>query len=116
MFFLVGVLVSSLGYSESVIRDLSSTDITTIRVHTSLIPSDPLKNMVTLKTTAMEKNGKCAKGGFLPLDENQATYSAMLATYIAKKDISLQYDSEIGINGAESSTNYCAILYFDVKN
>ncbi|NQZ10577.1 MAG: hypothetical protein HRT35_25780 [Algicola sp.] len=83
------LILSSLAHSEQLVLDIAATDIDRIRIHTSLL-TGALKNVVTVKTTKMKHtDGSCASGGFIPLENNNATYSAILATYLAGHNFSI---------------------------
>ncbi|MCJ8273657.1 MAG: hypothetical protein MJK04_30195 [Psychrosphaera sp.] len=106
------LVFSSLAHSATPVLDIAAADIDRIRIHTSLIIPTTSQNVITVKTTKMKyADGNCASGGYIPFENNNATYSAILATYMAGKNFSIQYDTEQHMVGSNA---YCAILYFDV--
>ena len=60
----------------------------------------------------MAHGGMCSKGGFLKIEDDRATYSAILAGFLAGKNFSVQIDTSLGLAGG----GYCGILYVDIKN
>lgn len=106
------VLFSLASQASGLVLDIVAADIDRLRLHTSLISPNTLQNVLTIKTTKMtQTDGSCSGGGYIPLENNTATYSAILASYLAGKEFSIMYDTELTLAG---SSAYCAILYFDV--
>lgn len=110
LFFLIFTFVASNAVAAIAIKDFKASAIDAIRIHTSAVQAD-FKNVVTIKTSAMAHEGWCTKGGYIRLEGNEATYSAILASYMVGKDVSVQIDTSMGLTGG----GYCGILYFDIK-
>lgn len=112
LFTLHIILISSFAQADQPVLDIDSGDIDRIRIHTTFISPSAQQNVVTVKTTKMKHtDNSCASGGYITLEDNQATYSAMLAAFLAGKNFSIMYDTE---QHYSASNAYCAILYFDV--
>ena len=109
--FIMLVLFSSYSAATVHVSTITVSQIDSFRLHTSKHYSSPTHNIATLRTSALLDT--CSRGVFLDAETDQATYAAMMAAYLAGRDMEIRYDSNIGAPWGD--TNYCAIIHFDIK-
>ncbi len=115
LLFMLITLFCSYGYAESFETTLTSTQISKLRVSSSYHSNAGIRQVALLMTSSLNTTANCVSGLFLETETNGATYSALLAAYMAGKTVNVEYDNTTPTPWA-SSGQFCALTFLDIVN
>lgn len=111
-FLLLFLVFSWTAVAEEKVRDLTASDISFLRIHTSNHSTVSVKRTALVRVTSLDVD--CTKGVFIILDNDPETYSTLLAAIASERDVRFGFDTSI--KTPWNDPNYCALTSLDIKN
>lgn len=104
-------IISTNAFATVHVSTITADQIDSFRIHTTKHYNGNTFNIATIRSSALL--GSCSRGVFVDAESDKAAYSAIMAAYMAGRDMEIRYDS--GITSPWGDVNYCAIIHFDIK-